>query len=106
MKRVVPVFFSIVAIILLLSGCGMPGNRSQSGASQSKGAPQVLPSVKVTRGDITESVSELGTLEPLDRVDVKLVEAVAASGGEIKRILVKEGDVVTKGQPLMELDTE
>lgn len=106
MKRIAPVFSSIVAIILLLSGCGMPGNQSQSGASQSKNTPQVLPSVKVVRGNITESVSELGTLEPLDWVDVKLVEAVAASGGEIQKILVKEGDVVTKGQPLMELDTE
>jgi HlyD family secretion protein len=100
------VFLMVVSVVVVfLAGCGMPGNRSQQGASQ-QNAPQVLPGVRVVRGEITESVSELGTLEPLDRVDVKLVEAVAASGGKIKRILVKEGDLVRKGQPLVELDTE
>ncbi|MEN3187022.1 MAG: efflux RND transporter periplasmic adaptor subunit [Atribacterota bacterium] len=106
MRRNSPFFSVIVAIFFLLSGCGMPGNRSQSEGAGPRNTLQMLPSVKVVRGSITESVSELGTLEPLDRVEVKLVEAVAASGGEIKKILVKEGETVFKGQPLMELDTE
>ncbi|MGC8779076.1 MAG: efflux RND transporter periplasmic adaptor subunit, partial [Candidatus Caldatribacteriaceae bacterium] len=101
----ISVFVAVGFVLFLCSGC-MPGAQSQSRSSSASKNPPVLPTVKVTRGEITESVSELGTLEPLDRVDVKLVEAVAASGGKIKKILVKEGDLVASGQPLMELDTE
>ncbi|MGQ9472833.1 MAG: efflux RND transporter periplasmic adaptor subunit, partial [Candidatus Caldatribacteriaceae bacterium] len=65
-----------------------------------------LPTAQVIQRDIAESVSELGTIEQLDRTEVKLIEAVAVSGGKIARILVKEGDLVSKGQPLLELNTE
>ena len=50
---------------------------------------------------IDETVSATGKLEPLGTtLDVK-----APLGGVIKNILVKDGDVVKKGQVLIELDT-
>ncbi len=50
-------------------------------------------------GDIEESVAATGTLEPKNYVEVG-----AQVSGQVKRLLIEEGDVVTKGQLLAEID--
>ena len=55
----------------------------------------------VERGDIARSVVARGKIEPLSRVEVK-----SKANGIIKELLVEEGDVVTNGQVLAELDKE
>ncbi|WP_448724791.1 efflux RND transporter periplasmic adaptor subunit [Pseudomonas farris] len=67
---------------------------------------QVLPpgrdrfaTVQVARGDIESSVTALGTLQPRRYVDVG-----AQASGQIHKIHVEVGDVVTEGQLLVEID--
>jgi len=53
----------------------------------------------VERGDITATVNALGTIQPQTAVEVG-----AQVSGQITRLLVAPGDVVTKGQLLAEID--
>ncbi|AZF11553.1 Macrolide-specific efflux protein MacA [Pseudomonas sp. R2-37-08W] len=58
-----------------------------------------LATVTVTRGDIENSVTALGTLQPRRYVDVG-----AQASGQIQKIHVEAGDQVTEGQLLVEID--
>ncbi|QQU68768.1 efflux RND transporter periplasmic adaptor subunit [Pseudomonas fluorescens] len=58
-----------------------------------------LPTVNVVRGDIENSVTALGTLQPRRYVDVG-----AQASGQIRKIHVEAGDQVTQGQLLVEID--
>lgn len=58
-----------------------------------------VETVAITRGDIEDNVTAVGTLQPLSYVDVG-----AQVSGQIRRIHVKAGDPVTKGQLLTEID--
>lgn len=58
-----------------------------------------VETVAITRGDIEDNVTAVGTLQPLSYVDVG-----AQVSGQIRRIHVKAGDTVTKGQLLTEID--
>jgi macrolide-specific efflux system membrane fusion protein len=55
--------------------------------------------VTVTRGDLELSVMELGKIEPREKVAVKSKVA-----GQVEKLLVDEGDRVTKGQLLLYLE--
>jgi HlyD family secretion protein len=61
--------------------------------------PLKVHAVKVTRGPIRSLVSTNGKVEP-----VQNFEAHAPIATTVKRLLVKEGDNVRKGQLLLELD--
>ena len=58
-----------------------------------------LSTVQVTRGDLENSVTALGTLQPRRYVDVG-----AQASGQIKKIHVDVGDAVEQGQLLVEID--
>ncbi|AZE84701.1 Macrolide-specific efflux protein MacA [Pseudomonas orientalis] len=58
-----------------------------------------LATVTVTRGDIENSVTALGTLQPRRYVDVG-----AQASGQIQKIHVEAGDQVKEGQLLVEID--
>ena len=58
-----------------------------------------LATVTVTRGDIENSVTALGTLQPRRYVDVG-----AQASGQIQKIHVEAGDQVQEGQLLVEID--
>ena len=68
-----------------------------SDSTDSAGGPVI---VAATRGDIEDSVTALGALQPKDYVDVG-----AQVSGQLKTIAVKIGDQVTKGQFLAEIDS-
>ncbi|WP_241127744.1 efflux RND transporter periplasmic adaptor subunit [Novosphingobium terrae] len=55
----------------------------------------------VTRGDVEETVSALGKLQPRTYVDVG-----AQASGQLKRLLVQPGDQVKAGQLLAEIDPQ
>src|SRR5581483_6825975 len=76
----------VVAVILLASFA------SRDGAVPVVTAP-------VTRGNIRSVISTNGKVEPISNF-----EAHAPIGTTVKRVLVKEGDHVRKGQLLVELD--
>ncbi|MGE5476891.1 MAG: efflux RND transporter periplasmic adaptor subunit [Bacteroidales bacterium] len=54
---------------------------------------------KATRGDIEDTTTALGTLQPLEYVDVG-----TQVSGQLRRVHVQIGDQVAKGQLLAELD--
>lgn len=58
-----------------------------------------LSTVTVTRGNIENSVTALGTLQPRRYVDVG-----AQASGQIRKIHVEAGDQVKEGQLLVEID--
>ncbi|WP_250470110.1 efflux RND transporter periplasmic adaptor subunit [Caballeronia sp. GAFFF2] len=58
-----------------------------------------IDTVKIGRGNIESSVAALGTLQPHSYVDIG-----SQASGEIRRIGVQPGDVVRKGQLLVEID--
>jgi macrolide-specific efflux system membrane fusion protein len=60
---------------------------------------ETIDTVTLARGDIENAVTALGTLQPLSYVDVG-----AQVSGQIKRIAVKPGAVVKKGDLLVEID--
>lgn len=60
---------------------------------------ETVETVPVRRAHIENAVTALGTLQPLRYVDVG-----AQVSGQIKRILVRPGDVVADGDPLLEID--
>jgi multidrug resistance efflux pump len=80
---------ALIGIGLLFTACSSAG---QAGAT----TPEAIPTVKADSAIITE-----GRLEPL-----KDAEIAFNSSGVISEILVKEGDHVKKGQPLIRLGDE
>lgn len=57
--------------------------------------------VPVMRGDIHSTVSATGNLQPVTQVNLNF-----SAGGIVEEVLVKEGDVVKKGQSLVRLQHE
>ena len=68
-----------------------------SGETAESGEPII---VTVSRGDIEDTVTALGSLQPKDYVDVG-----AQVSGQLKTIAVQIGDQVQKGQFLAEIDS-
>jgi HlyD family secretion protein len=65
-----------------------------------KAAPPDVEFVKVTRETLISSLSTNGKVEPIEWMPVRSERA-----GLITRVLVSRGQLVTKDQPLVELDT-
>ena len=82
-------------VIALLAGAGYYGWRAYAPAET---ATAVLTQ-PVTRGDIENAVTAVGTLEA-----VKSVDAGAQVSGQLKAMHVAIGDTVEKGQILAEID--
>lgn len=71
-----------------------------SSCSSGKEPMQVLRSAKVERGDLEVQVSATGTVKPYNRVEIK-----APIPGRVEEVLVKEGDMVKKGQVLAQMSS-
>jgi len=86
--------FLIVAVLL---GLGLAVGRS---VSKSLHKPPPAPrTVRTHVGDIVIQVSETGTIEPADKVDVK-----SKAAGRLLSIPIQEGQYVTKGQLIATVD--
>src|SRR5262245_31664294 len=66
---------------------------------QSRTAPQTAATVSVTRGAIVASVAGSGTVVAAQSLDLPF-----QASGSVTAVLVHEGDTVTAGQPLAQLD--
>jgi len=86
------VFGSICLIALAGGGTFFFSSTSWKDDEQLKERPQV---VVVKRGVLKTQVSETGTLEPTRTIDIK-----SQFSGEVRQILVKEGQQVSKDQAL------
>jgi len=85
----------LAAFVLLASGGYYAWQRW---SAQSGSAAKVLTAV-VTRGNLEDTVTATGTLQPKEFVDVG-----TQVSGQLKKLLVDIGAVVTKGQLLAEID--
>jgi RND family efflux transporter MFP subunit len=83
----------------LLPSCRPSQNAESKGKAQTFGAAPVKV-FKVSRQRISEKLFYTGTIEAWQKIDI-----TPDVGGKIDRINVDEGDRVTKGQVLAELDT-
>jgi HlyD family secretion protein len=80
--------------VLVLAGLGWWGVRRIMAKP-----PTPIRLAKVDRGDVEIKVVETGAIEPLKKVEIKSKVA-----GRLARLYVKEGDRVTAGQVLAEID--
>lgn len=86
-RRALLVFACLIPIIAVAAWQVLPPGRD------------TLTTVTVTRGNIENSVTALGTLQPRRYVDVG-----AQASGQIREIHVEAGDQVREGQLLVEID--
>ncbi len=94
MRRSVAVMLGLVVLGLVGAGVGFYWKKSAAVEINAE-----LRSVRVTRGDIEETVTAQGKLEPRDFVDV----GVQVSG-QIKVVHVSIGDAVKRGDLIAEID--
>lgn len=87
-------FYALVVLVLILLAGGAWGLRSMLTGSV---VPQI--SQAIDRGDIEKTVLATGILKPSVQVNVG-----AQVNGQLKKLYVRAGDRVTKGQLLAEID--
>jgi multidrug efflux system membrane fusion protein len=83
-----------LVVALALAGCG----KDEAGAGR-KRPPLMVGAMPAKAEDFAPQLVALGTVTPLQSVAVR-----PRSDGEITRILFQEGDDVSAGQPLFQLD--
>ncbi|MFN4089157.1 MAG: efflux RND transporter periplasmic adaptor subunit [Alphaproteobacteria bacterium] len=86
-------------LLILLLAAGVAAAAAGWWWSDGTDAAAQVPSVAVTRGDLEDSVTALGALQPRDYVDVG-----TQVSGQLRRIHVDIGDEVKQGDLLAELD--
>jgi HlyD family secretion protein len=91
-KKKILIFIAVVIVIAIMVFVQMRKGRADS---------VEVTSVEVKRGDITKTVSGSGYLQP--DMDVDIAARISA---EIIKIHIKEGDRVTKGKLLVDLDRQ
>lgn len=101
--------FWIIAIILLLAAVGARGLvKSRQAAASTQASAQVeapplqfLPSdlLTATPRDLRQTLSVTGSLRAINQAAVK-----ARVAGEVREVLVREGEAVTAGQVLVRMD--
>lgn len=82
----------IALVLLAAMGCSKDETEKEKGA---------VRTAKVERGDIRDVLTLSGVLEAAEEVIVK-----SEVSGQIRRIRVQEGDSVTRGDTLIEIDPE
>ncbi len=85
-------------IIIVVAGLGiwyLAGSEDDSDAASA----ELTQTGVATRGDLTVSISAVGTVEPIQAVEIK-----SKASGEIIELTANEGDYVEKGELLVRLD--
>lgn len=99
-KRFFGVFKCLIVLVsLLLSGCKI--GKGQEEQVEEENAPVPVEVTYPARGEILKTYRTITTLEAENEADV-----VARSTGVVEKLLVEEGDMVSKGQLLAQLDVE
>jgi membrane fusion protein, multidrug efflux system len=80
-------------------GCSRSGGAEAGSAARRGGGPVPVAVVEAAPRDLARSVTVTGPLEPL-----RLVAVNAQSAGILESVLVEEGDRVTSGQLLAQID--
>lgn len=95
-----PLGLASLALILMLAGCQQHGDVTDNSDEETEETPPIpVETGKPARGDILAVYTGTAPIEALAEADV-----IGKVGGEVREILVEEGDTVTKGQVLARLD--
>jgi RND family efflux transporter MFP subunit len=86
MRRSAAMFLALSLVVAMLAGC-------------SGGASGAVPTARVSRGDLTETISVSGNLEAPDKRTVAF-----AMPGTVEAVLVDEGDSVMSGDVMAKMD--
>jgi len=89
-----------VLAVLLLGAC-QPDQASKAGDSEEETPPVPVETSVPVRGDVYAMYTGTAPIEAFAEADV-----IAKVGGEVRELLVEEGDEVVKGQILARLDGE
>jgi HlyD family secretion protein len=92
MKTSRKIFFSTVGVVVVIGAAYLVLGSSKSSSEN------VLPKVKVTRGNIIDKALAVGTVEPENEISVK-----SKVSGVVKRIFADAGSFVKAGDPLLEV---
>lgn len=94
-KVIIPlVVIVVIALVVLITFSIMGGKKEEVGGEAHSNT------VQLTKRDLTSSISATGTIES---ANVKTVSA-KVTNVTVKKVLVEEGDEVTKGQKLLTFD--
>lgn len=93
-RRQTPFLIGMILLVITLVGCAVYFFVSSSGAKDWR-----KNTVKVESGAVDVRIEATGTIKPVN--EVKVSPKVT---GLIKKLLVKQGDVVSKGQVLALMD--
>lgn len=89
--------------LVVLSGCSLlPMQEEPLAPPLVKPVKQNYTTVEAEKGTIVSSVKGLAIFEPLNVVYHQFKD----EGGKVKEVLVKAGDIVKKGDPLLQLEVE
>jgi RND family efflux transporter MFP subunit len=102
------VFWIVLAVSLLAAGVGAAVLKNQTRAApppaamQAPAALEFLPTdvMEVTPRDLRQLLPLSGSLRAVNQAAVK-----ARVGGDVREVLVREGEAVTQGQVLIKMDT-
>jgi membrane fusion protein (multidrug efflux system) len=87
------------ACVVLLSACGKGANGESKESDEEESPPVPVETTSPTRGDIYATYTGTAPIEPFAEADV-----IAKVDGEVRELLVEEGDMVAKDQILATLD--
>ncbi len=85
-----------LAIGIFLSGCSKPVK-----AVETKPAAKPVSVVEVVEGALRPSIELTGSLTPINEVDI-----YSKISGRVAQVAVKEGDVVSEGQTLIQIEDD
>ncbi len=95
-------WFLALILLLAVAGCGNHGEEPAAEEHADDGEAHVtVKAVKAKLAPLTETVEGIGRCEALPDRIATLTPAVE---GHVHELLVKQGDVVKKGQPVVEFD--
>jgi HlyD family secretion protein len=96
-KRLTKILISLGGVLVVGGGAALAIGGVGGGLGKGKGADDVI---KVERGDLSVTVAETGIVQPITKVEVK-----SRIAGQASKVFVDVGDRVSKGQPVIQLDT-
>jgi membrane fusion protein, macrolide-specific efflux system len=95
-------WLTVILCLFLLSGCSLfPKEEQVLAPPLVKPAKVIYNTIQAKEGSIENTVDGIGSFIPIQTTDLSFKNP----SGHISKILVKNGDHVTKGQLLIELDT-
>lgn len=92
---------TVIALVLAGVGIAVALSRGSANASTEGDKKDEIKTAKVEKGDVQVRVTEVGSVEPQVKVDVKSVLS-----GKVVALHVREGDRVRRGQVLAEVEPD